>query len=294
MDGWPAIEDRELLERLGFDDARFERYVQAVLAALPAREYDAGVLARALAYPWARPGGPYVLRDGAATALDEIEEPRRAALIEGFAADPGRRPVLAIGSNGAPEQLSLKFAHFPELEDRTVLVLTGWLDDFDVGAAAQPALYGAMPATVFPSPGTRVRAALLSVTSTQFTQLAWSEMSYRLGKLRTGFELDGSGRRFDEVLVFVSRFGAFHRGDGEPVALAAVAAEGRSAVALEQEQVLDAAAAMALGPGAGAEALVRAAFDDAGALAERLAATVRLSSIPFESERWTPFSPPRG
>jgi hypothetical protein len=291
VDGWPAIEDRELLERLGFDDARFDAYVESLLSALPAREYEPSVLARALAYPWARPRGPYVLRDGAAAALDEIDAARREALIEGFAADPRRRPVLAIGSNGAPEQLSLKFAHFADAEDRTALVLTGWLDDFEVGAAAQPTLYGAMPATIFPSPGTRVRAALLWVTSTQFTQLAWTEMSYRLGRLRTDFEVDDSRQTFDEVLVFVSRFGAFHRGDGEPVALAAVAAEGRTAAALEQEEILDAAAAMALGPGAGAETLVRAAFSDPGGLAAKLAATVRRSSIAFESERWTPFSP---
>ncbi len=289
MHGWPQIDDAELLERLGLDDAGFEDYVAKLFGNFPRREYEAAVLARAVEYPWARPAGSYLLDGAEVSPLEALSPGERGPLVDRVTADPGRLPVLAIGSNGSPEQLERKFAHFPDREDRSALVLTGWLDGFDVGAAAQPAIYGAMPATIFPSPGTRVRAALLWVTSTQFTQLAWSELSYRLGKLRTGFEVDETGQRLDEVLVFVSRFGAFHLGDGEPVALAAVPAEQRAAVALEQREILDAAAAMALGPDADAEAMVRASFDDLDALAAKLATTVRRSSVPFASERWTPF-----
>jgi hypothetical protein len=215
---------------------------------------------------------------------------RDAAIAEHSGGGEGRRPLLAIGSNGAPDVLLRKFAHFEDERDRSLLALTGRLHDFDVGFAAQPAIYGALPATLFPSPGTEVSATVLWVTPAQFTQLAWSELSYRLGRLETRFEVDEGGAVFDEVLVFVSRFGAF-RIDGEPVALAAVPAARRNARALTQEQALDAAAAIALGPGARAEQLVRALHEDFVGLVPRLVETLHRESVAFESERWTPFGP---
>lgn len=112
----------------------------------------------------------------------------------------GPTAVLAIGSNAAPETLERKFAHFPAEKDRAVLALTGRLHDFDVGVAAQPTIYGSMPATLFPSSRTEVSATLLWVTPGQLTQLAWSEISYMLGKLRTRFSVDEGGESFDEVL----------------------------------------------------------------------------------------------
>jgi hypothetical protein len=157
-----------------------------------------------------------------------------------------------------------------------------------VGFAAQPALYGSMPATLFPSPGTAVAATVLWVTPVQLTQLVWSEISYRLGRLRARFEVDGSETGFDEVLVFVSRWGAFCL-DGEPVALAAIPATGRTAKELTQEQALDTAASLALGAEAKAETLVRAIFEDLDQLAPRLVETVNRESQPFGSDAWTPY-----
>jgi hypothetical protein len=285
---WPPIGERELVQRLSLDDEGFEAFLDGLLGSFPRRDYEAAILARALAYPWARPSGPFHLVDGVVDALEDMGEEDRVSLCDRFTSDPGRYPVLAIGANGSPEGLERKFAHFPDAEDRTTLVLTGWLHDFDIGAAAQFPINGQMPATIFPSEGTAVRAALLWVTATQFTQLAWSEMGYRLGKLKARFEVDGVEEHLDEVLVFVSRFGTFHLGNG-PVALAAILANGRIADALTQEEILDAAAELVLGPGENAEALVRAAFDDLGETARKAKSTVRRQSIPFVSDRWTPY-----
>jgi hypothetical protein len=286
---WPRIDEPELLERLALDDDQFSAYIASLLAALPARPFEKAALARALGYPWTRPAGSYVLSGGEFTLLAAMPPERRDGEIERFsAAEGGRVPLLAIGSNAAPEVLERKFAHFPKEADRIALVLTGRLYGFDVGVAAQPALYGAMPATLFPSPGTAVSASVLWVTPTQFTQLVWSEISYRLGSLRARFEVDEAETAFEEVLVFVSRFGAFCV-DGEPVALEAVPARARGSRALSEEQMLDAAAAMALGPEARAEALVRAIFEDPAALASRLVETVNRASQPFLSDLWTPF-----
>ena len=290
MSGWPPITEPDLLDRLGLDDRGFDEYLRALAAALPPRAYDAAVLERAIGYPWARPAGSYRLTSAGTEPLAELSAAEREAAIAelGSEAD-GRVPVLAIGSNASPEALELKFAHFAEESDRTALALTGRLHDFDVGAAAQPTIYGSMPATLFPSPGTAVCATVLWVTPAQFTQLTWSELHYRLGRLRTRFEADDGLGGFDEVLAFASRFGAFCV-DGRPVALVAVEASGRSAEALTQEQLLDAAAALALGPGAKAETLVRAIFEDLAGTNEKIAATVRKASLPLDSELWTPWS----
>lgn len=271
------------------DDERFEQLLLGLLAALPPRSYDAGVLAQAIAYPWTRPPGSYLLRDTEVEPFAEISAAERESTLEQFTSEgSGRSPLLAIGSNAAPDTLVRKFAHFEDAADRTVLAVTGRLREFDVGVAANPTLYGSMPATIFPSPGTAVCATVLWVTPQQFTQLTWSELTYRLGRLRTRFEADDGDAHFDEVMVFVSRFGAFCV-DGRPVALAAIPAVDRAATALSQEQMLDAAAALALGPGADAEALVRAVYEEFEALVPKLITTVRNASLPFESECWTPF-----
>lgn len=288
MSNWPSINEPELLERLAMDDARFDDHMLALVEAYPRRNYDPGVFARALAYPWTRPAGSYLLRDGDTELLADLPPGQRDERLAELTSGDGRLPVLAIGSNAAPNTLRRKFAHFAAAEDRTVLALTGRLYEFDVGVAAQPTVYGSMPATIFPSPGTAVHATVLWVTANQFTQLTWSELSYRLGSLRTRFEVDEGDEHFDEVLVYVSRYGAFCV-DGAPGALAAISADNRLAPALSQEQLLDAAAALALGPEAAAETLVRAIFEEMPAVMPRVRETVRRASLPFESERWTPF-----
>jgi hypothetical protein len=292
MSGWPAIDEPELLERLALDDGQFRELVLTLAAKFPPRAYEVASLERALGYPWVRPPESYRLTSAGVDLLADMRAEEQKRVHAQFTSDGGgRSPVLAIGSNAAPETLEAKFAHFPEEEDRAVLALTGRLHDFDVGAAAQPTAYGSMPATLFPSPGTAVCATVLWVTPTQFTQLAWSEFSYRLGKLRTRFEVDEGDKHFDEVLVFMSRFGAFCV-DERPVALAAIEADGRTAESLTQEQLLDAAAALVLGPEAKAEMLVRAIFEDMGAIAPKFATTINRASLPFASERWSPFTQP--
>jgi hypothetical protein len=288
---WPAIDEPELLRRMAMEDDEFEAFIRGVVSQLGPRPCGKAEIARALGYPWQRPAGSYLLSGGAVEPLAAMEPAGRERAIDRFAApERGRLPVLSIGSNTAPEVAERKFAHFEDEEDRAVLALSGHLHDFDVGVAAQPTMYGSLPATLFPSPGTAVRAALLWVTPAQFTQLAWSEISYRLGRLRTRFEVDGDGPGCDEVLVFVSRFGAFCPA-GEPVALAAIPAKARTAPELSQEQLLGAAARLALGSEAEAETLVRAIFERPAELIPKLSATVHRAALPFDSERWAEFKP---
>ncbi|MDX6595746.1 MAG: hypothetical protein QOI72_1128 [Solirubrobacterales bacterium] len=289
MSEWPPIDEPELLRRMTMGNEEFRAFIGDVIGQLAPRPYDAAVLALALGYPWSRPAGSYLLSGGRVDLLAELDPGDRDRILDRLTSSAGGRlPVLSIGSNAAPEVLRRKFAHFAGEEDRAVLALSGRLHDFDVGVAAQPTMYGSLPATLFPSPGTAAAATLLWVTSAQFTQLAWSEITYRLGSLHTRFDVDEPARAFDEVLVFVSRFGAFCT-DGEPVALAPIPATRRTAPERTQEQLLNAAALLALGPKAGAETLVRAIFEDPVETVARIAATVHRAALPFASERWTPF-----
>jgi hypothetical protein len=286
---WPRIAEPELLRRLGMGDDEFRVFLGDLMARIPPRAFDPELLERAIGYPWARPGGSYRLTGSRVELLADMAAEDRELIVDRLTSpEGGRSPLLAFGSNASPEALERKFAHFPEPADREVLVLTGGLHDFDVGASAHLAMYGSMPATLFPSPGTRVSAAILWVTPAQLVQLAWTEISYRLGRLRARFDVDRGTEGFDEVFAFVSRFGAFCP-NGAPVALAAVPAARRAAEALTQEQLLDAAAELAIEPGAKAETLVRAIFEDPTAIAPKLAETVHRASQPFESERWTPY-----
>ena len=294
MSDWPAITEPGLLERMALSLEEFKQWVVGMTEQLPARPYGPDALAFAVGYPWSRPERSYLITGSRVELLHDLPDEARAAVLarcvtHGDASD--RIPLLAFGSNAAPSALERKFAHFSDENDRTVVVIAGHLHEFDVGVAAQPTIYGSLPATLFSSPGTAVRAAVLWVTSAQFTQLAWSEISYHLGRLETRFEADEPEHSVDGVLAFASRFDVFSP-EGRPVALAAIPATGRTAPAMTQEELLDAAAALALGPEATAADLVRAVHEDMAGVAPRLAAAVHPAATPFRSERWSRFRVP--
>lgn len=290
MTAWPMIDEPLLRERFAMSDAQFWRFYADLMSNLGSRPYENSTFTRALGYPWKRPACSYRLEAGAVSLLAELpvaERDRTVAAYTGPAA--GRLPMLAIGSNAAPATLRLKFAHFADPADRDVLVLSGHLHDFDVGASAHLAPYGSLPATVFASPGTAVRTAVLWLTRAQFVQLTWSEVPYRLGRLRARFAGDEPGTDAAAVLLFVSRSGVLAP-DGTPVALAAVPAAGRTAPALSQQQALATAARLAAGPDGDAESLVRRVFADFGRwVASDASAALLAAGRPLVDERFACF-----
>jgi hypothetical protein len=272
MRAWPPIEEPELLARLALDDEEFFEAAHKLAAAWGPREYKPELLERALGYPWERPQGSYLYRDGEATPLSELEPTQRESVVAAFTAD--RHPILAFGGNAAPSWLTMKFGHFPDRADKDLLVLAGELHDIDVGASASPSPMGNLPGTLFASPGTAVRATMLWCTAAQLTQLTWTEIPYLLARLDDAvFTMDEADVEVEEVFAYVSRFGAFCV-DGAPIALAAVPARNRTARALTQEELLDLVAPRMLGDGARAEDLVRAVWEDMGAVVARAAETV--------------------
>jgi hypothetical protein len=283
---WPPITETELLERLAFDDEEFLAFIHNLAAAWGRREYRPELLERALAYPWERPGVSYLLQDSDVKLFRDLDPARRESIAKDFTQD--RHPILSIGGNGAPEWLTTKFAHFPDREDRSALVLTGDLHGLDIGPAAELTALGYMPANLFASPGTAVRAALIWATAAQVTQLTWSEVSCSLGRLdETRFVVDETDFQIEEVFAYINRFGTFCI-DGAPVALAAIPATGRTANALTQEELLDVVARLVIGADARAEDLVRAIFDDMADVTVRETETVWPSTQQLQV-RWTSF-----
>lgn len=286
MRDWPPISEPELLERLALDDEQFAAWFQGLVAALPRRAYDPATFEHALGYPWERPPGSYVLAGDEVELLRDLDPARRAAAVAAFSG--GRHPLVAFGANASPERLTMKFRHFAREADRRVLVLTGHLHDLDVGAVPSVPLLGYMPGSLFASRGTAVRAAVIWVTPAQVEQLAWSELSYRLGRLEEArFEADEADVTVDDLFAFVARLGAFCV-DGEPVALAAIPAQRRAAPALTQGQLLDAVARLVLGPDARREDLARATCDDLRAVMARAARDVWPRGRQLAA-RWTPY-----
>ena len=289
MRDWPPITEPELLERLGMDDGAFLALMREVLSAMPARDFQRAIFERGLGYPFERPVGSFIWRDGDVELLDDVRPAERTRTVDAFTRD--RHPILSFGANASPTGLGVKFSHFPDARDREALVLTGYLHGVDVGAVASTGLIGYIPATLFASPGTAVRSAVVWATSTQVTQLAWSELTYRLGRLDDAiFEMDEADIRLDDIFAFVARLGALCI-DGSPVALAAIPAKNRTAAPMTQEELLDTVARMVIGPGAGAEDLVRATFEDMPGIVDRASETVWPSSQQLQSS-WTPYPAP--
>jgi hypothetical protein len=171
----------------------------------------AAILKRALEYPYAVPERSYLYRDGAAHEL-----PSDGPVLT------GRTPLLAYGANAAPEALARKLDALPGVE---LPVLRAELEGFDVVYSAHVSPYGAVPATLWESPGTTAPVFVIHPTAEQRALLSASEPNYDL------VEVDGT-------TAFRSKHGCLLI-DGSPVALAAVRSAGRTLPELDERAILE-------------------------------------------------------
>lgn len=181
------------------------------------------VVERALGYPFAAPRRPFAQLGHRTLDPSEVDIDREE-----------RTPVLAYGSNAAPQVLSRKLA----LSDQPVLVVPARLAGFDVVYSAHISPYGAIPATLQRSPGTEVRVHVIYMTSAQIGVVSATEPNYvptLLEEIECGLEDDGD---LTEVSAYISRHGCLLR-DGSEVALSAVAASGRTFGALSEPEALE-------------------------------------------------------
>lgn len=238
-------------------------------------------LHRATAYPNDRPDFSYVYDDGAIVAL--ADWPGEAAA--------GRTPVLAFGSNAAPEQLSRKFGGVP---GTVIPVVQAYLADFDVVYSAHLTAYGAVPATLASSPGTHLQTWINWLDDQQLARMHQSEMvrswgaavNYAYGEL-SGLSLtpDGGLDELERAGVYLSNHGALGLGDA-PVALEAIAAMDRRFAAKPMREVL-ALVGEQLGAPPDIGDFVASAADDATARAA-WTETLRRAAHPLDMPAFRP------
>ncbi len=181
-------------------------------------------LRRATAYPYAIPERSFVqigrqILDLPATGPDLS----------------GRRPLLAYGSNAAPEALARKLAAEPPTP---LPLIRAELGDFDVVYSAHLSPYGSVPATLRRSPGTTAPVFIAHPTEGQRRLLAATEPNYEAHRLRGISCRPELGEPPAELDAFLSRHGCLLL-DGSEVALEAIASLGRSLPALSEPEVLE-------------------------------------------------------
>ncbi len=199
--------------------------------ALP--DSDDALLRLAKGYPYAAPDGSYLYRDGDSAALGGPLDPALTA---------GRVPVIAHGSNRAPEQIHRKFGHLAGAASE-IPVTRAWLTDHDVVYSAHMTRYGSISATLHEAPGTRVQVYVTWLTEAQLprmheTEIGAGNYAYgRMGNVKLDVE---AGPELSEAFAYLSVHGCL--ADPEqpeaPLALAAVPAEQRVHRHVDQEAAL--------------------------------------------------------
>lgn len=206
----------------------------AGVAVLSAEEADA-IVRRAIEYPYAAPSHSYLYDARAIGHWRPLPpEPR---LLE------GRTPVLAAGSNRAPERLAQKFqALFPHAR---IPVTRAHLTGFDSVYCAHVTSYGSVPATLHPSPGTSVALHITWLTEDELACMHGTEqpgVNYHFVRLKNpDLALADGGVTLDTAYAYLSVHGAM-LDNGAPVALAAIEATGRRFAARAQSAMLSALA----------------------------------------------------
>ena len=176
-------------------------------------------LARARGYPYALPVESYVWVNDEVIPFD----PSLCA---------GRTPVLAVGSNQAPAQLTRKFGRDAAAP---IPVQRCHVRDFDVVYAAHIARYGSVPAMLQASPGTEVSLFVTWLDDAQLEIMNHTELDsahYHYGLLEDVVVTLDDGSGMQELHAYVGRRGTLLH-DGAPVALTGIAARNRRHQAMD-------------------------------------------------------------
>ncbi len=181
------------------------------------------VVKRAIGYPYRAPRHPFIQLGHETLDPSQLEIDRAE-----------RTPMLAYGSNAAPEVLARKLA----LSDQPVLVVPAWLSDHDVVYSAHISPYGAIPATLQRSPGTEVRIHVVYMTSAQVGLVSATEPNYEPATIEGAVCRPDDDQTLIDPAAYLSRHGCLLV-DGSEVALSAVQANGRSFTALSEPEAIE-------------------------------------------------------
>ena len=220
-------------------------------------------LARAREYPYRIPDGSYLWRGGDVVAFDP-------------AGREDRTPVLAVGSNQSPHQLSRKFGDSGEIP-----VQRARLRDFDIYYSAHITGYGSVPAMLQHAPGAQSTLSVNWLDDRQLDMMHDTELyaaKYRYATIEDiSLKLD-CGTQLDFVHLYVGVNGHLLH-DGDAVALAAVPATGRRPKALNTAEMLEVVRER-FSPGSDRDEFVLKLAEDPGFRAACTAA-IAADAVPF-------------
>lgn len=220
-------------------------------------------LDRARGYPYAIPEASYVWRGGEVAAFDP-------------ALRKNRTPVLAIGSNQSPPQLTRKFGNEGEIP-----VQRARLRDFDIYYSAHITRYGSVPAMLQHAPGAEVTLSVNWLDGRQLDIMHGTELSaanYQYAVIEDiGLTLD-CGTDLDFVHLYVGVHGHLMH-DGDAIALSAMPAKGRRPKALTTAEVLEVVRER-FSPGSGRDEFVLELVEDPEFRADCTKA-IAVDAVPF-------------
>lgn len=186
----------------------------------------AAVLRRARGYPYDAPHESFTWENGAVRDFDPADR-------------AGRTPVLAFGSNRAPERLEQKFGR---LDGHRIPVERATLPGFDVVYAAHITSYAAVPAMLQAAPGVTAHIAVTWLDAAQLTLMHATELgaaNYRYARLdEIDLRLD-AGDRLEQAYFYVSARGHLRGPDARAYPLLAVPADGRSEPGIATGEALE-------------------------------------------------------
>jgi hypothetical protein len=195
-----------------------------------------------------------------------------------------RRPILAYGSNAAPETLERKFGGHGS--GVLIPVVRARLRDFDVVYSAH-CFRGWIPAGLQHSPGCAVHAYLLHLTDAELVRLhatEWLGRNYVFGRIED-IELEvGTGMTVNSVDTYLTLHGLLVDGDRE-IAVAGIRAERRTFGALSQVEVIDLVRDR-LAPAAALDEFIAANMHETNF--QRTTRALRDWSRPFAWSAWEP------
>jgi hypothetical protein len=187
-----------------------------------------------LLYPFDVPSYSFMWSAG------QVNPVSSSAPIEEFSA--GRHPVLAIGSNASPAQLTRKFDDIPFTDpsspDGSIPVLTAVVDGVDVVYGAHLAWYGSLPATLLDTTGGRAHVYITWLTDRQMERMNETEGLGHAYRLRPTMGVRCHGHDVGPALSYVTVEGACLLG-GEPLGLSAISAPGSRRPRGTQQQAWD-------------------------------------------------------
>ena len=184
-------------------------------------------LRRALDYPYNIPCTSYVYSSGAYRKLDGDVQLDRLNK---------RYPVLALGSNMSPNQLARKFS---DAAIGAIPVTRVRLLDFDSVYSSQIAAYGAIPATLYHSPGTEVVLFITWLNERQLERMHQTELTnnaYQFCILKGISSFIERGPKINELFFYRASVGALSIND-MPVPLETVMASNRNWTAKSQHRI---------------------------------------------------------